>query len=60
MERGLEPVSPKVAIGLEKQLKVRYITFDINNLSKVCTELKSKGIEFCCPRPRFPLDPCLG
>ena len=44
----LEPktVPPKGAIGLEKQLGFRYVTFVIKNLSELCAELKAKGIEF--------------
>jgi catechol 2,3-dioxygenase-like lactoylglutathione lyase family enzyme len=37
---------PKGAVGLESQLGFRYVTFVIKNLSKVCAELRSKGIEF--------------
>jgi len=37
---------PKGPTGLEGQLGFRYITFVIKNLSKLCTELQSKGIEF--------------
>ena len=47
----LEPktVPPKGAIGLEKQLGFRYVTFVIKNLSELCAELKAKGIEFALP-----------
>jgi catechol 2,3-dioxygenase-like lactoylglutathione lyase family enzyme len=47
----LEPktVPPKGAIGLEKQLGFRYVTFVIKNLSELCGELKAKGIEFALP-----------
>lgn len=47
----IEPtaVPPKGVIGLEKQLGFRYVTFVITNLSELCTELKSKGIEFALP-----------
>jgi catechol 2,3-dioxygenase-like lactoylglutathione lyase family enzyme len=38
--------APKGPIGLESQLGFRYVTFVIKNLSQLCTELKSKGIEF--------------
>ena len=37
---------PKGIIGLEKQLGFRYVTFVINNLSYLCSELKSKGVKF--------------
>jgi catechol 2,3-dioxygenase-like lactoylglutathione lyase family enzyme len=37
---------PKGPIGLENQLGFRYVTFVIKNLSKLCKELQSKGIEF--------------
>ena len=37
---------PKGPIGLEKQLGFRYVTFVVKNLSKLCIELQSKGIEF--------------
>ncbi len=42
-------VPPKGAIGLEKQLGFRYVTFVIKNLSELCAELKAKGIEFAVP-----------
>ena len=47
----IEPktVPPKGAIGLEKQLGFRYVTFVIKNLSELCAELKAKGIEFAVP-----------
>ncbi|MCJ7494788.1 MAG: VOC family protein [Deltaproteobacteria bacterium] len=47
----IEPktVPPKGAIGLEKQLGFRYVTFVIKNLSELCAELKGKGIEFALP-----------
>ena len=37
---------PKGPIGIESQLGFRYVTFVIKNLSKLCTELQNKGIEF--------------
>jgi len=40
---------PKGPIGLGAQLGFRYVTFVIKNLSKLCIELKSKGIEFVVP-----------
>jgi catechol 2,3-dioxygenase-like lactoylglutathione lyase family enzyme len=47
----IEPktVPPKGAIGLEKQVGFRYVTFVIKNLSELCAELKGKGIEFTVP-----------
>ncbi len=44
----IEPktVPPKGAIGLEKQVGFRYVTFVIKNLSDLCAELKGKGVEF--------------
>ena len=44
----IEPktVPPKGAIGLEKQVGFRYVTFVVKNLSELCAELKAKGIEF--------------
>ena len=38
--------APKGPTGLGSQLGFRYVTFVIKNLSKLCTELQSKGIEF--------------
>jgi catechol 2,3-dioxygenase-like lactoylglutathione lyase family enzyme len=37
---------PNGPTGLDGQLGFRYVTFVIKNLSKLCTELQSKGIEF--------------
>ncbi len=47
----IEPqkVPPKGAIGLESQVGFRYVTFQVKNLSELCSELKSKGIEFALP-----------
>ena len=47
----IEPkvVPPKGAVGLEKQVGFRYVTFVIKNLSELCKELKNKGIEFTFP-----------
>jgi len=47
----IEPktVPPPGAIGLEKQLGFRYVTFVIKNLSELCAELKGKRIEFALP-----------
>lgn len=37
---------PKGAIGLEKQLGFRYLTFVVSNISDICEKLKTNGIEF--------------
>ena len=37
---------PKGPIGLEAQIGFRYVTFVIKNLSKLCEELRNRGIEF--------------
>jgi len=39
-------VPPKGAVGLDKELGFRYVTFVVKNLSAICAELKNKGIEF--------------
>jgi lactoylglutathione lyase len=46
-------VPPKGAIGIEKQLGFRAITFTIKNLSGLCAELRKKGIEFITPEKEF-------
>ncbi len=38
--------APKGAIGLDRQVGFRYVTFLVRNLSALCAELKGKGIEF--------------
>ena len=47
----IEPkeVPPGAAIGLEKQLGFRYVTFVIENLSQLCDDLKKNNIEFTVP-----------
>jgi catechol 2,3-dioxygenase-like lactoylglutathione lyase family enzyme len=47
----IEPksVPPRGIIGLEKQLGFRYVTFVIENLSQLCSDLKNEGIEFALP-----------
>jgi catechol 2,3-dioxygenase-like lactoylglutathione lyase family enzyme len=47
----IEPktIPPQGAIGLVNQLGFRYVTFVISNLSEMCGELQSKGIEFVIP-----------
>jgi catechol 2,3-dioxygenase-like lactoylglutathione lyase family enzyme len=44
----IEPktVPPAGAIGMEKQLGFRYVTFVIEDLSGLCSELKEKAITF--------------
>jgi catechol 2,3-dioxygenase-like lactoylglutathione lyase family enzyme len=44
----IEPkaVPPRGAVGLENQLGFRYVTFVVKDLSQLCVELKSTGIEF--------------
>ena len=42
-------VPPKGALGLEKQLGFRYVTFVVRELSQLCAELKAKGLEFTVP-----------
>ena len=47
----IEPksVPPQGIIGLENQLGFRYVTFVIENLSQLCSDLKNEGIEFVLP-----------
>ena len=47
----IEPktVPPQGAIGLESQLGFRYVTFVIENLSQLCSDLKNMGIELALP-----------
>ena len=47
----IEPkvVPPQGAVGLENQLGFRYVTFVIRNLSQLCAELTTMGIEFTLP-----------
>jgi catechol 2,3-dioxygenase-like lactoylglutathione lyase family enzyme len=46
-------VPPVGAIGLEKQLGFRYITFVIRDLSDLCAALKDKGVEFTIPETQI-------
>ena len=46
-------VPPKGAVGLEKQLGFRYVTFVIKNLTELCADLKGKGIEFALPETQI-------
>jgi catechol 2,3-dioxygenase-like lactoylglutathione lyase family enzyme len=41
------------AIGLEKQLGIRYLTFVIRDLTGLCAELKGKGVEFTIPETQI-------
>jgi catechol 2,3-dioxygenase-like lactoylglutathione lyase family enzyme len=47
----IEPqkVPPAGISGLEKQIGFRYVTFVIENLSELCTDLRKRGIEFVVP-----------
>ena len=40
---------PRGPIGLEGQLGFRYVTFVVKNISILCEDLQSKGIEFVVP-----------
>jgi catechol 2,3-dioxygenase-like lactoylglutathione lyase family enzyme len=40
---------PTGPIGLESQIGYRYVTFVIKNLSKLCKELQTQGIDFVVP-----------
>lgn len=42
-------IPPKGPIALESQLGFRYVTFVIQDLTDLCNDLKSKGIEFFLP-----------
>lgn len=46
-------VPPAGAIGLEKQLGIRYLTFVIRDLSGLCATLKEKGVEFTIPETQI-------
>jgi catechol 2,3-dioxygenase-like lactoylglutathione lyase family enzyme len=45
----LKSVPPRGIIGLENQLGFRYVTFIIENLSQLCSELKTERIKFALP-----------
>ena len=49
-------VPPAGPIGLEKQLGIRYLSFVICDLSRVCTVLKEKGVEFTMPETQVLSD----
>jgi catechol 2,3-dioxygenase-like lactoylglutathione lyase family enzyme len=42
-------IPSKGPIGLESQLGFRYVTFVIQDLTGLCNELRSKGIDFFLP-----------
>jgi catechol 2,3-dioxygenase-like lactoylglutathione lyase family enzyme len=42
-------IPSKGPIGLESQLGFRYVTFVIQDLTELCNELRSKGIDFFLP-----------
>lgn len=44
-----DTVPPKGAVGLEKQLGFRYVTFVVKNLSEICSELQARSVEFTVP-----------
>ena len=51
----IEPttVPPPGVLGLENQLGFRYVTFVVKDLSPLCAELASKGIEFTLPETQI-------
>jgi catechol 2,3-dioxygenase-like lactoylglutathione lyase family enzyme len=42
-------IPPQGAIGLDRQLGFRYVTFVVQNLSEICSELRQQGAEFAVP-----------
>ena len=42
-------VPPAGAIGIDRQLGIRYLTFVIKDLKGLCEALKGKGVEFTIP-----------
>lgn len=46
-------IPPVGAIGLEKQLGIRYLTFVIKELTALCAALKEKGVEFTIPETQI-------
>jgi catechol 2,3-dioxygenase-like lactoylglutathione lyase family enzyme len=42
-------VPPAGPVGLEKQLGIRYLSFEIRDLSDVCSVLKDEGVEVAMP-----------
>jgi catechol 2,3-dioxygenase-like lactoylglutathione lyase family enzyme len=53
-----EPPGPG-AIGLDKQLGFRYITFFVTNISELCAGLKDKGVEFVTEEMEFVPGKCI-
>ena len=51
----IEPttVPPPGVLGLENQLGFRYVTFVVTDLTGLCAELQSKGIEFTLPETQI-------
>ncbi|MFC1858668.1 VOC family protein [Thermodesulfobacteriota bacterium] len=48
-------VPPAGALGINKQLGFRYITFVVQDISSLCSALKEKGVEFTVPETElFP------
>jgi catechol 2,3-dioxygenase-like lactoylglutathione lyase family enzyme len=46
-------VPPGGAIGIDKQLGIRYLTFVIKDLTGLCEGLRGKGVEFTIPETEF-------
>ncbi len=42
-------IPAKGPVGIPNQLGFRYVTFIVKNLSEICEQLKSKGVEFVMP-----------
>ena len=49
-------VPPAGAIGLDKQLGIRCLSFVIRDLSGLCTVLEEKGVEFTVPETQVLAD----
>jgi len=43
----------KGTVGLEKSLGFRYVTFEVQNLSELCSELAAAGVSFAMPEQQF-------
>lgn len=37
-------------VGLDKQLGIRYLTFDVSNIDEICADCEAQGIEFEFPK----------